>query len=829
MRRLPGSAGLAVLILLPVLAGCDPATPPPGAPVESERAEPPAPTQNRADLLKHVTFFDESPRSDVLPNSLLETSRNARDFREPGPVTITENQHAVGANAIFLDVDFLEGESWVRLRITSPGQGGGAFDSRLYRSSGLLHFFLHGEATIEGLSAGLGDGRRDALVPIGKYLTLSAGAGWHEVSIPIAALPFTESGVEAKAVSVFILTYRGPARRVPLLVDAVEVLSTEREACARRVRVNHLGYLPAERKIAKVAGSDLPDLGGQPFRVARVSDGQSVFSGRLEPRAPFEGFVFGESVFEADFTELTTPGRYALIVPGYQPSVAFLIHPALYDYAFYHCARFFYLQRRGQALVEPCAGPWARGATSDGPVPLLSHPKKTIQVRGGIFDGGTSTLHGQFVNLRTLMLLHEMRPDRGSDGQLRIPEGDNGVPDLLDLVRWHVEYLLSLQQEKTGGNYATLTAGRAGTAGRAVTRSSSPADPDGRSREPTYVLDHYRFWDGRGRGTNPLGVTTRDTAAACAVYASASRIFAPYDADFSARCRRAAVRAWAFLRKYPRTLFQEANLPVYVEDQDTDERLWAAAEMWRLTGQQSLHKYFADNYTPWKAPSEGAWRKTWDAAWITYALDPRADPGIRSNIVDIFVRHADRIVRTAKDNGFDLAVASREPWGGLQEAMRNAVLLLWASHLTGRERPYEQVARDQFHYACGRNAQRFSYVSHFGPYSAVNVYCPRMWAPDAPAVPPGYLVWGPRSSDQLMSRYIARRYRDSPHYSRWSEPWFTNQTNLTFLCGYLSSGQVRADWPLRAEALAAELQPASRPASRPGTRQSPPSTRRAQR
>ena len=48
---------------------------------------------------------------------------------------------------------------------------------------------------------------------------------------------------------------------------------------------------------------------------------------------------------------------------------------------------------------------------------------------------------------QALMMAYEANPSLFADGQLNIPESQNGVPDLLDEARWGLIWILSLQEE----------------------------------------------------------------------------------------------------------------------------------------------------------------------------------------------------------------------------------------------------------------------------------------------------------------------------------------------------------------------------------------------
>jgi endoglucanase len=54
-----------------------------------------------------------------------------------------------------------------------------------------------------------------------------------------------------------------------------------------------------------------------------------------------------------------------------------------------------------------------------------------------------------------LMLTWEIAPEKFADGELNLPEGDNGVPDILDEARWLIRFLHRTRHEILDKNYGT--------------------------------------------------------------------------------------------------------------------------------------------------------------------------------------------------------------------------------------------------------------------------------------------------------------------------------------------------------------------------------------
>jgi len=86
------------------------------------------------------------------------------------------------------------------------------------------------------------------------------------------------------------------------------------------------------------------------------------------------------------------------------------------------------------------------------------------------------------------------------------------------------------------------------------------------------------------------GCTTDDTACAAGILAHAYLIYKDIDPDFAQECLDAAINAWKFLEKNPENIVSPPG-PYNVYD-DSGDRLWAAASLYRATGEEVYHTYF---------------------------------------------------------------------------------------------------------------------------------------------------------------------------------------------------------------------------------------------
>ena len=72
------------------------------------------------------------------------------------------------------------------------------------------------------------------------------------------------------------------------------------------------------------------------------------------------------------------------------------------------------------------------------------------EIHGGHHDTGDYDTHlTHFVVSEKLMTLFEMLPEKFYDGQSRIPEQNNGIPDIIDEAMWRVASTWSMNNKPT--------------------------------------------------------------------------------------------------------------------------------------------------------------------------------------------------------------------------------------------------------------------------------------------------------------------------------------------------------------------------------------------
>ena len=230
------------------------------------------------------------------------------------------------------------------------------------------------------------------------------------------------------------------------------------------ILVDQFGYLPALDKVAIIKDPKIGFDSGRSFSpsnryaVINVVTGQTVYSG--QPRAWKNGQVdelSGDRVWHFDFSNVRTPGRYVVRdMDRRVDSYAFEISPSVYKPVLKTALKTLYLQRAGFEKTAKYAGPWADKAShlgrgQDTQARLFNRPQIAStqrDLRGGWYDAGDYNKYTNWTAKYIIGLLgaYIENPNVWTD-DFDIPESGNGIPDILDEVKWGLDWLERMQNQ----------------------------------------------------------------------------------------------------------------------------------------------------------------------------------------------------------------------------------------------------------------------------------------------------------------------------------------------------------------------------------------------
>ncbi len=509
------------------------------------------------------------------------------------------------------------------------------------------------------------------------------------------------------------------------------------------IKIDQVGYLPNSTKLAIV----VPAKGAataKSFAIRRAGNDSVAFEGTLSAPVPDENS--GDSVQSADFSVFKESGRYYLDVPGVGSSWTFSIGPNLYLRTYYLAMRAYYGQRCGTAVdLGPEFAQYKHAACHlQGAYDPSSGKTGSHVSAHGWHDAGD---YGRYVvnsgiSTGTLLWAWELYGERLKDLSLQIPESGNGTPDILNEVRWNLEWMLTMQ-DADGGVWQKQTS----------THFCGFIMPE-KDTLPSVVV---------GTGASPFksSCATGDFAAVMAI---AGRDYTRFDPAFAKRCLDAAENAWRWLDANPNVTFRNppgVTTGDYGDGQCGDERLWAAAELLRTTGKDPYLSYFLGHYRDYletiRAVDPPSWSMVAPLALWSYVLGNGKDSAAVGAIQQQSISAADQIVaRTAKD-GYHISLTSKDYiWGSNAVAANYSMQLLIANRLQPNP-SYVAAAEENLHYLLGRNTFSLSWVTQVGENAFQHPHH-RPSAADGVDLPwPGLLSGGPNPGrqDSVMKKFVS--------------------------------------------------------------------------
>jgi len=524
--------------------------------------------------------------------------------------------------------------------------------------------------------------------------------------------------------------------------------------------IDQFGYLPSMQKIAIVRSPELGyDSGwtftpGQIYQVVDVKTGAAVYEGR--PAVFRDGAIdpaSGDRTWRFDFSAVTAPGRY--VIRDKQAacdSDPFDIGPDVYKPVLRAAVRMLYYQRADTVKDARFAGaPWAdgldhMGKEQDGEARLYSKPDDAStarDLRGGWFDAGDYNKYTAWTANYVIALLgvYADKPRIWTD-DFNIPESGNGVPDLLDEVKWGLDWLVRMQADD--GSVLSVM-------------GLAHASPPSAAKGPSFY--------------GPA--STAATYGAAGAYAYGARIYGafPQYSAYAADLKARAIKAWAWAQAHPDVTFynndprdHSEGLAAGQQEPDAHGRamkaLAAAVYLFDLTGEARYGAYVDAHYDEADVVRHGVMTEgdyTDTLPLLHYAGLPGATPAVAAAIRKALADGFEKPGWAAADGDAYMAHVSGYWWGSnLIKSNAGNIYADEAQLGLGRHdaKAASAHAAGYVHYIDGVNPLGKVYLSNmkaFGATHSVDRFYHTWFAPGSdwtdvrtskygPA--PGYLVGG---------------------------------------------------------------------------------------
>jgi len=555
------------------------------------------------------------------------------------------------------------------------------------------------------------------------------------------------------------------------------------------VRVNQVGYAPQLVKFATLISESREPV---QWRL-RDSAGQDVSTGKTAVHgvdAPS-----GDSTHVIDFSRVDRTGTGFVLEAAASKSHPFDIGKNIYETMAADAFHFFYQNRSGIEIAMPYAKKpeWARpaGHLSDKKVPCAESAgcDYSLDVAGGWYDAGD---HGKYIvnggiAVWTLLNLWERSQHLGGshalldDGKFAIPEQGNKVPDLLDEVRWNLDFMLKMQVPD-GQQFAGMAHHKIHDREWTALGLAPHDDPVPRFLQP---------------------VSTAATLNLAAVAAQGARIYRPYNAAFSDRCLQVAEKAFVAAQKNPKRFAPGGTVGggPYDDVNVDDEFYWAASELFVTTGKDEYRN--AMGRTPFflklsahlqNAKEAGMaspmnWQETEALGTISLAIVPNKlsdkDRGqARSSIVAAAREYAAMVERRGYRVPIEYGTKNMAAWGSNSMILNNMIVLALGYDLSDDKKLLDAVVQGM-DYLLGRNGMDQSYVTGYGDRPVRNPHH-RFWAkqvsPKFPSAPPGIVSGGPNSGleDPYVQAAGLKGCAAEKCYVDHIEAWSANEITINW-------------------------------------------------
>jgi endoglucanase len=444
-------------------------------------------------------------------------------------------------------------------------------------------------------------------------------------------------------------------RKLKFLKTALLLLLTTAVSVAQSlpaqsyIRIDQFGYLPNEKKVAVIikstggfnnsAGIELNT--GADVELRKVSDNSVVFSAKAT--AWNNGGEYANSKdrgWHFDFSSYKTAGEYYIRCSrsggGTQDSYKFKIDNNVYSNVLKAAMNFFYYQRANFDKVKGYAqgDSWVDGKwyTQDATAKDVNGANAK-DLSGGWIDAGDPNKYTDFAvtAVHNLLSTYEDYPTFWKKFNLSIPESSNDKPDILDEVKYEIDWLKKMQTS----NGAFIM--KMGLKSDQFNTNGVPELPSNDKRERNYsVTCPHSTIIGCGMLAHAAvimkGISGWETYAD-GLKTQAANAWTNYvnDGDKAKKCDNQGIQAG------------NGNGPGdQYSNEHIQEAVCSAIYMFALTGESKYHDYIKANYRnsrPWNAGEFGSewafYRGNQGQALMYYTKLSNADSTVKTAILNL--------------------------------------------------------------------------------------------------------------------------------------------------------------------------------------------------
>ena len=492
------------------------------------------------------------------------------------------------------------------------------------------------------------------------------------------------------------------------------------------IRYNQVGYFIGRDKTINIVSDE--NFSAINFSVLDSND-NTVLSGLTTSASYWSDS--NEYVAKANTSSIDTPGTFKFQADDSE--IYFNVGSDIYESISEASLKYYYYNRASTSISSTYGENYSRNfGHADTQVYVHSSAASPARPAGtiisspkGWYDAGDYNKYvvNSGISTYTLLAAYEHYETYFQSKSIHIPETGGNIPDILDEVKWNLDWMLTMQEPLDGGIYHKLTG----------LHFSGIVMPE------NYTLDRY-----------VVEKSTTATLNFAGVMAIASRIFADYNSElpgYSATLLNAAKAAYSWAEANPSEYYEnpaDVSTGQYGDWDNSDEFQWAAVELFISTGdvqyKNDINLSSIGNGVP-------SWQYTDPLALISIThYESLLSSDIDTNAAkSLLLNTANALKTQVETSTMNIAMGQTNydyGWGSNGTAANQILILIRGYEITDDD-TYLNAAFTAMDYLLGRNGTGYCYVTGFGDNPTMNPHH-RISEADAVTQPvPGMLAGGP--------------------------------------------------------------------------------------
>ena len=498
---------------------------------------------------------------------------------------------------------------------------------------------------------------------------------------------------------------RIPQRLLPLAFLGAFGGLAQAAAPSLAFHFDHFGYRSLDSKVVAMSSDpgatvEIHNSGGATVFVVPTNGGSIVSMG-------FDANS-GDNIWRVTFSSFTTVGTgYTLYSPGLNAgSYAFDIRDDIYNAVGHAALKAFFYQRCNGPKPAANAGVWSDAASchmTDAVATAMPGNTNygTRNLTGGWHDAGNYAKYMWYAfgdAVVPVLRAYQDNPGKLIDNDSNIPESGNGMPDVLDEMKWELDWGLKMQLGASAGPKSGAFLDRLDALPGVYTWASPPSADS--------TIRYYK-----DPTVESCAVGTGSMAQAAVVYQAAGVT------GYAAVLRTAALNGWGYLQGVTPAAGDETN-----------KKAWAAASVFYMDNSVASARSYVDNVYAWGSQyfdPEG-----WNSpAALTYMRAPGATVSVVNSMKAAMNSRVNGMM--TNPDAYGVGMDSWEYyWGSLRPRGKYGLLLVEAA-LAGATGSYTAAqlrdrAENYLHYFHGLNAMNMAYLTNLsslgGEHSLYQIY-----------------------------------------------------------------------------------------------------------